>query len=658
MKKIFYTLTAVALLSSCMMEDDFLDKVPLDKLSEDAVFNSPQLAEAHVNSFYTVLSDPFQEGNISAITDEGWFRYGGSSTRYMYDGRLSPSSIIYADEGGPAHNTRTTTLNIWNRAYQYIYNINYFLKYFNPENAKMDQATADRLKGEALFLRAWSYYNLIQRYAGVPIISTPHNLNDADFTVERANFDDCVEFIRKDIKDAYALLPAKESAALGRINKDIALALDARVTLLAASPLFNNPQFPNGGVLHGKYSAPDKSTGKWAEALKANKAVVDRAEKDGAYSLDAKYSGYWTNNKSPEIIWAKHFVPNETQNKAQLLYSVVYYNGWTSLEPTQAMIIDYEMTNGKKFFEDGSGYDPEHPFKNRDPRFYYTVAAPFSTYVNTDDKGTHENELGLFVQYDKSTYADFAKGMKEPSHTSKSKDLWSEASASGLELNKWYDSSKPITESETTTTHYPWFRLGEFFLNYAECAYMVGDEKTCRDYINKVRARADVNMPAVTETGENLWDRLVNERRVELAFEFTRYFDVRRWRIADFYENVPLAGMRTMILNGGAQPDTVYRMVRTAEQIDKNTCYYWQDSDAQAAWIKANGSDIKTIQEYKWMGKTYKLDFGECLLSISPTQKVFVEANYLMPIPETEIAKSLGCIKQNPGYGAGDDWNF
>jgi hypothetical protein len=187
---------------------------------------------------------------------------------------------------------------------------------------------------------------------------------------------------------------------------------------------------------------------------------------------------------------------------------------------------------------------------------------------------------------------------------------------------------------------------------------MVGDENTCREYINKVRARADVNMPAVTETGENLWDRLVNERRIELAFEFTRYFDVRRWRTADFYENVPLAGMRTMVLNGGAQPDTVYRMVRTAEQIDKNTCYYWEGSDAQAAWIKANGSDIKTVQEYKWMGKTYKLDFGECLLSISPTQKIFVEANYLMPIPETEIAKSLGCIKQNPGYGAGDDWNF
>ena len=656
MKKIFYILTAIALLSSCVMEDGFLDKTPLDKLSEDAVFNSPQLAEAYVNGLYTVLSDPFQEGNISCITDEGWFRYGGTSTRYMYDGRLSPSSIL------SAHETRTTTLNIWNRAYEYIYRANYFIRYFTETGSRADKATADRLMGEVYYLRAWAYYNLIQRYAGVPIIKTPHGLNDEDFSVERSKFDDCVDFILEDLQKAEELLPAKENGVQGRANKDIVLALRARVTLLAASLLYNDPAYPEGGILHGKYSAPTEQNGKWQRALAANKAVVERAEKDAAYKLDDKYSGYWTNPKSPELIWCKYFVPTETQNKSQVLYSIVYYNGWTSMEPTQAMIIDYEMTNGKKFFEDGSGYDPQHPFKNRDPRFYYTVAAPFETYINTDDKGTHENELGLFVQYEGKTMDDFAKGKAEPSHTSKAKDLWSEASASGLELNKWYDPSKPITESETTTTHYPWFRLGEFYLNYAECAYMVGDENTCREYINKIRSRADVMMPAVTESGENLWDRLVNERRIELAFEFTRYFDVRRWMTAEFYENVPLAGMRTMILKNGEKADTVYRMVRTDAEINKNTCYYWEGSDAQKSYVDANKEslvkDIAIKQDYKWLGKTYTLNYGECLLTISPTQKYFIKANYLMPIPETEITKSMGCIVQNPGYGDHDNWNM
>ena len=84
MKKILMILAAVALFASC--NDGFLDKVPLDKLTEEAVFNSPQLAESYVNALYPVIPDPFQEGNISSITDESFFQWGGTSTRYMYDG--------------------------------------------------------------------------------------------------------------------------------------------------------------------------------------------------------------------------------------------------------------------------------------------------------------------------------------------------------------------------------------------------------------------------------------------------------------------------------------------------------------------------------------------------------------------------------------------
>ena len=135
MKKIFIILAAVAMLASC--KSDFLDKSPLDKLSEDAVFNSPELAEAYVNALYTVLPDPFQEGNISCITDEGYFRYGGSATRWRYDGRLNPDNVMYSEEGGYAHNTRTTVLNIWNRAYQYIYRMNSYIKYMNETGSSM-----------------------------------------------------------------------------------------------------------------------------------------------------------------------------------------------------------------------------------------------------------------------------------------------------------------------------------------------------------------------------------------------------------------------------------------------------------------------------------------------------------------------------------------
>ena len=644
MKKILMILAAVALFASC--NDGFLDKVPLDKLTEEAVFNSPQLAESYVNALYPVIPDPFQEGNISSITDESFFQWGGNSTRYMYDGRLSPSMIIYIDEGGQAHNSRTTTLNIWNRAYEFIYNMNYFLDKVTSEDSKLEKEAANRLMGEVYCLRAWAYYNLIQRYSGVPIIKVPHRLDCEDFTVDRSKFDDCVDFILEDLEKAEALLPSKEAGKRGKVNKDVALAIRARVTLLAASKLFNDPLSPESTIFKGAYDYE----GKWERAFEACKAVVDRADTDGAYALDDKYSDYWKDVDSPELIWAKYFVVTEDIDKAQLYYSQEYYNGWSSMKPTQALLIDYEMANGKKFFEEGSGFNPKKPFANRDPRFYDSVETPFSIYGTTEDGTYNEYELQMYYLYKNVTIADFEKGKAAPDHTSITKDLVNEATHAGLGCHKWYDPSKPITDKQTITPFYPWFRLGEFYLDYAEAAYMCGKEDICREYINKVRRRA--GMPDVTESGESLWDRVVNERRIELAFEFTRYFDVRRWMVADFYEKVPIAGMKTMVFENGAKKDTVYRMARLSSDVDKNTSYYWENSDAREKYITTNyGRDIQTKWTYRWLGKDYEIDYGECLLTISPTQKIFdPEKNYLMPIPETEIKKSQNKILQNPNY--------
>ena len=647
MKKIIYSIFFISLLLmmvSC--NDDFLDKKPLDKLSEEAVFGSSALSQSYVNGLYSVLPDPFQEGNIGAISDEGFFRYGGSSTRFIASGFMTPDNIMYANEGGSAHNFRVTILNIWNRAYEWRYKMNYFLanvdKYINSDDAN-EVSNMNRLKGETYFLRAWAYTNLIERYSGVPIIEEPYNLND-QFGATRANFDDCVDFILSDLDKAYDLVPEKADGVVGRINKDIVLALRCRLTLIAASPLFNDADNPQGGVFRGAYSAE-----KWTRAFNAAKAIVDRADVDGAYSLDDTYEGYWTDVNSPEIIWGKFFT-NTQGNKAQLLYSVVYFNGWTAFEPTQAMCLDYEMQNGKKIFEAGSGYDPKHPFANRDPRFYKSIAAPFSMYTHTDNTGTSQDALDLALYYEGHSLDDFAEGKSEPDYTSTGKHLWNSTITTGMELYKWYIPTKPITESETGSVVYPWFRHGEMYLNYAEAAYMTGHEDICRQYINKVRQRPDVQMPVINDSGKNLWDRLVNERRIELAFEAIRYFDVRRWKTASFYENIPFAGMRTMIIRNGSAADTVYRVVRPYDESKNHTCYYFTNAN--------NGPTTEvptTVFTYEWLGKEYQIDYGDCWLTMCATQKHFAKVgdvypNYLMPIPANEITKSEGSIVQNPGY--------
>ena len=636
MKKIFLILAAVAMFASC--KSDFLDKTPLDKLSEDAVFNSPELAEAYVNALYTVLPDPFQEGNISCITDEGYFRYGGTATRWRYDGRLNPDNVMYAEEGGLAHNTRVNTLNIWNRAYQYIYRMNSYIKYMTDKGSAMDKANFDRLLGEVYYLRAWAYYNLIQRYAGVPLITEPQDLQDKNFAATRALFDDCVDFILSDLEKAEAAVPTKAQGRLGRINKDIVQALRARVTLLAASKLYNDPASPAGTIFKGAYSEA-----KWERAYNACKAVATNPN----YELDDKYSDTWKDKNSKELIWAKYFVTTETDNKAQLLYSVLLYKGWTSMEPAQAITLDYETTNGKKIYEEGNElWDPQHPYANRDPRFYYTIATPFSNYGVTTASGYTDNKLELTLTKSGEGEIDWTKDDGKTGWT-KAKDVWDANTWTGLELNKWYDPQKPITEKETTSPFYPWFRLAEFYLNFAECAYRMKKEDECREYINKVRARADVNMPPVTESGENLWDRLVNERRIEMAFEFTRYFDVRRWMVADFVENVPLCGTRTHIYTNTTtgQNDTIYRMPRLASEVNKTHKYYNLDATTP-------GLEGKTVQTYKWLGKEYVIDFGECIFNaMTSTARVFYpEKNYLEPIPRNEIIKSNYTIEQNPNY--------
>lgn len=663
MKKIAAIFTAVVLAASC--QSDFLDKTPLDKLSEEAVFNSAALAESYINAIYTVLPDPYQEGNIGCISDEGYFRYGGTSTRYIASGTMTPDNVVYMSEGGKAHNSRTTILNIWNRAYERIYRMNYFLNYVDEQGTEISAEDIARLKGEVYFLRAWTYFNLIERYAGVPIVTKAYNLTDT-YDAKRDNFDDCVDFILEDLDKAYELLPTKEKATKGRVNKDVVLALRSRLTLVAASPLFNDPERPEGGIFRGTYSAD-----KWKRALDASKLMVDRADVDGAYSLDDTYDGVWKDIDSPELIWAKYF-GNAAGNKAQLLYSVVYFNGWTAFNPTQAMVIDYEMANGKKFFEEGSGFDPKHPYANRDPRFYKSVASPFCNYPNTDNSGYHDNVLDLSLYYDGMTEDDFAAGKTEPSYSAKSKHLWSPTQSMGLELMKWYIPTSPITESENATLLYPWFRLAEIYLNYAECAYMTGNEDLCRQYINKVRSRADVQMPEVTESGEALWDRLVNERRVELAFETFRYFDVRRWKTAQFYENIPIAGMRTMLFRDSNKVpvDTLYRVALPRDDSRTQHCYYWPNSDSRKTYVETNGKDIFAAAaedsqgavevegsciKYRWLGKDYWVDYGDCCLNVSPTQKHFYKVgnewpNYLMPIPSNEIIKSNGTIEQNPGY--------
>ena len=622
MKKFLYIITAGLLLSACAK--DFLEKQPLDKMSEADIFSNAALATAYANSFYTILEDTFTEANVGSITDESWYNFGGSSTRIVASTFYTPDTFQYFNESdnGGLHNTRITHLNIWRSAYKGIRYINDFL--VKMEESTIADADKKSLMGEAYFFRAWLYTNLIQRYGGVPIIKNVYGLTD-EFNATRATFDECVDFILEDLKLAKENLLPYDKALKGRANVDIAMALEARLTLIAASAWFNDESdpTPSNPLTKGTYSKA-----KWTRALQANKAFLD--ECGGHYSLPAKYSDFWTNPSSTEIIWAKYY--NNTSGdqagrtaKAQYYYGPASMGGWRGCAPTEAMIIDYEMANGKKFFEEGSGYDPVHPWANRDPRFYDTILYPGCEFrgATYDTFNYFENRAATKTSANGNDYA---------------------ADHTGYGLRKFHLEDQPISASVTTTTHYVWFRLAEMYLNYAECCYMTGDEGTARQYINMIRSRA--GMPQVTESGANLFDRLVNERRIELAFECAfRYFDLRRWKLAEYYEQIPWMGVYAYAfqdkLNDPNATDDEKYDYRVARVYDGKT----------NTWPIAPTAQDKRVYKYTWLGKDYFVDFGDCHHQFGSTNKRFLkDRNYLLPIGTLEIEKSEGTIIQNPGY--------
>ena len=167
MKKLLYIITAGLLLSACA--EDFLEKQPLDKMSEADIFSNAALATAYANSFYTILEDTFTEANVGSISDESWYNYGGSSTRIVASTFYTPDTFQYFNESdnGGLHNTRITHLNIWRNAYKGIRYINDFL--VKMEDSPIADDDKKSLTGEAYFFRAWHYTNLIHRDGGGPI---------------------------------------------------------------------------------------------------------------------------------------------------------------------------------------------------------------------------------------------------------------------------------------------------------------------------------------------------------------------------------------------------------------------------------------------------------------------------------------------------------
>ena len=506
-KYIFSGLLALTLVSSCSEKMDYKEYNVYDKAYVDKMFS--RVGGLMTNIYNDIDYDfgNYSGAMASSATDESVYSHPGNAVEDFYNGAWGPTN---AKE------------RVWNSAWDGISYCNLVLdefsnctfpEYTEDEHYQQEMFLYKNYRWEARWARAFFYFELVKRYGNVPLKTKHMTANEAN-SLPQVSADSIFQFIDTEcdtIEDSiivnYGDLGDKAyyKGQTGRANKLAAMALRARAALYWASPLFN----PKG----------DKS--RWLKAAQLSNAVIAEARQEGM-GLLPDYSKLFNKDSYKdgikEIIFSRRVAASNAFEKYN--YPIGMENAGGGNCPTQNLVDAYEMTNGKAINEAGSGYDPQDPYKNRDARLAMTVAVngeqwPNAAALETFEGGANSSSV---------TYG----------------------TPTGYYLKKYINQGTIIAKTGSNSFAHAWviFRLGEFYLDYAEAAlnytgsgYVApeGLPLTAAQAINVVRTRAKQPDIATGLSFDAFKKKYENERFVELAFEGHRFFDLRRWKEAPEY---------------------------------------------------------------------------------------------------------------------------
>lgn len=494
----------LVVLASC----DYLDFDESETLyDEESVFTNYTYTTNVLNNLYSYLQQDFGVFGSGAMRDcaidDAEYAYPTSAVQDMNDGTWSALNVkddLFSEMYAGIRASNNFLENFDENAYEdYKYDGSY------PTWKDAFQYYAYEARG----LRAYMYFELIKRYGDVPLTTEVLTLDEAN-SVEKSTYQEVVNFIVSECDAIYNHLPYSyletDNEETGRITKGFVMALKSRVLLYAASPLHNETD----------------DTEKWKDAASAALALIDSARTLGWYEKESGANAV-NNFSSREVIMFK----NNTNSSNFELYNfpIRFTEGGSShtgVCPTQNLVDAFETENGYSvsltsagWLSDDPEFDEDAPYANRDPRFYQTVL-----YDGASFKG--ETIETFFGGQD---YGVVTEG----------------GTATGYFLRKYVMEDVNFTPGSIVTQphYYVIFRYGEILLNYAEAMMGAFNDPDYTDAIYTVSAREAINevrsavpMPEITETDPNLFEEIVkNERRVELAFEDHRFWDVRRWKI-------------------------------------------------------------------------------------------------------------------------------
>lgn len=523
-------------LCSC---NDFLDREEDSFIDKTATFDSYNRTKQYLTYAYSLLPEGLNRFSggalLGAATDDACFAIESSNIQQFNNG---------------SWNALSNPDNVWDRYFAGIAKCCTLLENSNHVNldiSRLDPAKRveyeNNLKdirmwrAEAHFLRAYFNFELLKRYGPIPIIKSTLDINKDYSDTPRPTMKEVVEFIANDCDmaaDSLELTPWRNmNDAFGRATKGAALALKSRLLLYAASPLY---------VDFGDIDEANKPSDAtlWKAAADAAKAVIDLNQ----YELASAYDDLFKNDfQNKEYIFVRRYPSNSDFEKSNFPVS---YGGKGGTNPSQNLIDDYEMLDGTAF--DWS--DPvkaAHPFENRDERLLATVLM---------------NGV-LFKGKRIATYPGGADAMPNPN-----------ATKTGYYLRKFLNENVNIQTGGGSDGHVvPLFRLAEIYLNYAEALNEY--DPTNPDiavYLNKIRER--VSLPDVPSglTQEQMRTLIHHERRVELAFEEHRFWDVRRWKVASSTLGAPVKGVKITQDDAG---NFTYSPVQVEQRVFQPKMYWY-----------------------------------------------------------------------------------
>ncbi|OQP66555.1 hypothetical protein A3860_13830 [Niastella vici] len=445
----------------------------------------------------------------------------------------------------------------WKNAWYGIRGANIFLKYV--VRTPISATNMQYWKAEARFLRAYFYWELLKRYGGVPLLGdTVLGLND-NIEIPRATYAQTVDYIVNEctaIKDSLRADPAAD-AEWGHASKGAAVALKCRVLLYAASPLFNGGGVESDATKKALTGYPVADATRWqkvADAVTEFKAL-------GYYTLvtsgtaPAGFINVFINKKNTELIFAKQNANNSLLETYQTPVGYVVSNvqcyGLTS--PTQNLVDAFPMNNGLAITDASSGYNAAAPYTGRDPRLGATVFYNGLTWLNR-------------------AVQTYQGGVDKPDNPATAQVQ----TRTGYYLRKFLGNFTTSTAFSNQSHNFPIFRFAEILLTNAEALNELGQVENAVAEIIKLRARAGITAGSSNRYGirvgitqTEMRDLIRNERRIELAFEEHRFWDLRRWKIAAQVMSTPITGMK--ITNG---TPLTYQVVTVTTPAFQNRLYH------------------------------------------------------------------------------------